>query len=232
MKTARLALLLAALSTLAGAAEPPQTITLVNTPEPTTYRMENNWPGGALLIGVPWLLNKGRNSNLSGDLSAAMRHNTPNKLLRERLAEALTEAGFAITPDTSGVTRPNQTDLDYRAIDYGGQPFIHAYVERLGLESRGTSRAYQPMADIYFCLVVPAQSATDCTYYDRGYVGNGYTEAAYMEFPARPQDRWTDYDDAFKHLDAVQAALEEGIGRAAKGIAKVVTQCLREKCPE
>lgn len=231
MKTIRLALLLAALTAGAHAGE-QQAITLITTPEPTTYRMENNWPGGALLIGVPWLMNKGRNNNLSGDLSAAMRHHTPNKVLREQLAAALTESGFAIAPDTSGVSRPNQTDLDYRAIDYGSQPFVHAYVERIGLESRGTSRSYQPLADIYFCLVIPAQSLTDCAYYDRAYLGNGYTEAAYLEYPARPQDRWSDYDDAFKHLDAVQAALEEGIGRAAKGITKIITQCLNEKCPE
>jgi len=224
-----LATLIACLSSQFAMAEQDgeKTIAILNSPEPIEYRMENEWIGGALLVGVPWLINKGRNGNLSGNLTTALIESKPNETLRNQISEILEQSGINLTqPPQVSINPVKPWDVKYGTINTAGKPFLHVYVERIGIQSRGTSRTYQPFVDVVFCLVPP--NGKDCAIGDRSYYGDGYTQEDYLVYPADVADQWADSDDVFRRVKSVDTALAKGIKKIAGGVAQEVIKYLAE----
>lgn len=205
-------------------------LAILVTPEPIEYRMENSWVGGALLVGVPWLINKGRNSSMSGSLTTELiRADLKlNALLRSSITTELNNAGIqTTTPPTVSINPTKPWDVKYGAIKANGNAVLHVYVERVGLQSRGTSATYQPFAHVVYCLVLPGKG-NDCTYGDRSYYGEGYMEEDYLVYPADIADQWADEADVFRRLPSVEKALEKAITKISKGISAEVVKNLAQ----
>jgi hypothetical protein len=200
------------------------------TPEPIEYRMENSWVGGALLVGVPWLINKGRNSSMSGNLTTELIRTDLklNALLRSAIMAELNNAGIQTpAPPAVSINPTKPWDVKYGAIKANGNAILHVYVERVGLQSRGTSATYQPFAHVVYCLVLPSKG-NDCAYGDRSYYGEGYMEEDYLVYPADIADQWADEADVFRRLPSVEKALEKAITKISKGISTEVIKNITE----
>lgn len=215
-------------SVQAADASEEQRLAVLKTPEPIEYRMENSWVGGALLVGVPWLINKGRNGSLSSTLTTELIQAKPNEYLRGEVESILARSGIGtIEPPKVSISPVKPWDVRYAAINTDGKPFLHVYVERIGVQSRGSSRTYQPFLHVVYCLVIPPNNK-DCTYSERSYYGEGYTEEDYLVYPADLADQWADSDDVFRRVKSVEASLYKGLSKIADGVAKDVIKYMAE----
>lgn len=229
-RSAILALGLLAQSAQAADATGDKHLAIIKTPEPIEYRMENSMAGG-----FGWLVHKARNSSMSGRLTTEAIKNDfkPNDYLRNEVEMILSKSGLKITPPPPvGINPVKPYDVKYATIPLDGNALLHVYVERIGIQSRAKSSTYQPYLHVFYCLLIPGKAADGCTYSERSYYGEGYTEEDYLVYPADIADQWADEDDVFRRLKSVETALLKGLSKIAGGVSKDVIKFMAEASPE
>ncbi|MBS1143387.1 MAG: hypothetical protein H6R14_793 [Proteobacteria bacterium] len=211
-------------------AEENADLAILIAPEPIEYRMEYSLHTFASIIGAwgPLLANKARNNSLSGDLTTAMMRSgvRPNQELREATEKHLAAVGIKTERTNLPINPTNQAATNYREAAKD-RPVLHVYFERIGIQSRPSSKTYTPFAHVYYCLVQKGKSACDETA-DRGYYGEGYTEHERLVVPAEPVYQWIDADDVMRRQSDVIASIHAMSDAMGKEIAEAVSEHMRQ----
>ncbi|MGB4064223.1 MAG: hypothetical protein WBK19_10400 [Azonexus sp.] len=198
-------------------------ISMLRTPEPIKYRMESSMAGGFL-----WMVSAARNSSMSERLSDVLvRSNLRlNEELGGQVSAILKTNGIAVTPVLAAINPVKPWDVKYSKIGQG-EPILHIYLEKVGIQSRPESSTYRPFAHVVYCLYLPAKT-DDCAYGDRAYYGEGYKIEDYLVYPADEAYQWADQDDAMRRIDNVAEALHKAIAKMAQGIAAAIVANIEE----
>lgn len=192
-------------------------ISIIKTPEPIKYRMESSMAGGFL-----WMVSAARNSSMSERLSDVLvRANLRlNEELSDNVSAILKVKGLTVLPVQVAINPVKPWDVKYSKIGQG-EPILHIYLEKIGIQSRPESSTYRPFAHVVYCLYVPAKN-DDCTYGDRAYYGEGYKVEDYLVYPADDAYQWADQDDAMRRIDNVAESLHRAVAKIAPGIAAAI----------
>jgi hypothetical protein len=211
---------------------PVTKVEIIRTPNPVEYRMEFSLHKAVAAVSwVPLLVNKGRNSSLSTQLSNALvgRNLNLNELLRSKVEKEIENAGFQIdeAPKVDGIDPSKPWNVDYKTIKSGGNALLHVYIERIGVQSRSESSVYLPFAHIYYCLIIPGNK-NRCAYSKRSYYGEGITSEGVLAYPADLTYQWTDSDSVFANISQVESSLKNAVLKVGEGISESIIRNLEE----
>lgn len=205
-------------------------VSVLIAPEPIEYRMEYSLHTVASILGAwgPMLANKARNNSLSSSLTIAMmRHGSrPNKLLRESTQRKLNELGIAATEVNFPINPTDQSKVNYSEAAKNNS-ILHVYFERIGVQSRHSSKTYTPFAHVFYCFVPSGKKSCDETS-DRGYYGEGYEEKEPLVIPADIRFQWADSDDVMRRLGDFDAAIDSMAAQMGIEVAEAVGRHIKQ----
>lgn len=200
-----------------------RTFSIIETPEPTEFRMENSQFGLGLFV------HKIRNSVLSGNFSNDLVKAKPNfnALLRTEIAKSLESAGLKQLPNLQPELNPSDLwKVNYEAIQTESDLIIHIYVEYAGVRSHNTTPYYSPSLYVNFC-VVAKKVGNKCLIENAAVYGDNTSKDGEFVYVADPSQIWNTADDVFNDIPSVVSAISSGIKRIAVDVSKEITGAKR-----
>lgn len=201
-------------------ASTPQTFMVLPTPEPTRFDMRNVSPliipfAGLLASGISYIHNKTNTDAAAERLSfEGFGGVAVQEAKRQLLAQGFQEVdnvGLKIDLNDPGA-------FDYQEIKQDVDVIVHMYFEKIGLYSSLTSSAYEPYANLRYCLVT-RKSKPDCATDSRASYGYNLKQDYPEDLMYNTIGRWQNLDDVKNRSDELLESYRYGIKRMASGIA-------------
>ncbi len=195
-----------------------KTFTIIKTPEPNKFRMENSQ------FGFGGIVHRFRNNGLSDALSGDLVKANPNfnEFLRTQISNELKMAGLnEILPPEVILDPSDLWKIDYSKVDTESDLIIHAYVDYSGVRSGSTSSFYETAVHVNFCVVAKKLS-NKCLIENTAVYGDGASKNSKFVYVASPDHRWENSVAVFENIPEIIKSMNFGLSRIATDVSKAV----------